>query len=98
MQTGVGLKHAASRHEIALCVLFCLSALIPKLDVAGSTPVSRSKFSLTWEESKIKRYSVYSVFLLKSAERPVSRLSTSDFGILNWALPQFWCNLMARCW
>ena len=49
---------------------------LPKLDVAGSTPVSRSIFSITWEESKIKRYSVYSVFFLNSAERPVSRLST----------------------
>ena len=48
---------------------------LPKLDVAGSTPVSRSIFSITWEESKIKLYSDYSVFLLKSAERPVSRLS-----------------------
>ena len=49
---------------------------LPKLDVAGSNPVSRSIFSITWEESKIKRYSVYSVFFLKSVERPVSRLST----------------------
>ena len=49
---------------------------LPKLDVAGSNPVSRSIFSITWEEWRIKRYSVYSVFLLKSAERPVSRLFT----------------------
>ena len=49
---------------------------LPKLDVVGSSPISRSIFSTTWEESKIKRYSVYSVFFLKSAERPVSRLST----------------------
>jgi hypothetical protein len=44
---------------------------LPKLDVAGSTPVSRSNFSITWEESKIKRYSVYSVFSLNLAEPPV---------------------------
>jgi hypothetical protein len=45
---------------------------LPKLDVAGSTPVSRSIFSVSWEESRIK---LYSVFFLKSVERPVSRLS-----------------------
>ena len=44
---------------------------LPKLDVAGSNPVSRSIFSITWEESRIKRYSVYSVFFLKLAERHV---------------------------
>ena len=49
---------------------------LPKLDVAGSNPVSRSISSTTWKESKIKRYSVYSVFFLKSVERPISRLST----------------------
>ena len=49
---------------------------LPKLDVAGSNPVSRSIFSITWEESEIKRYSVYSVFFLNSAERPISRPST----------------------
>ena len=48
---------------------------LPKLDVAGSNPVSRSIFSITWEESRIKRYSVYSVFFLKSVERPISLLS-----------------------
>jgi hypothetical protein len=42
--------------------LFSIDAEIPKLDVAGSNPVSRSIFSITWEESRIKRYSVYSVF------------------------------------
>ena len=47
---------------------------LPKLDVAGSNPVSRSIFSITWKESSIKRYSVYSVFFLNSAERPFSRL------------------------
>ena len=46
---------------------------LPKLDVAGSNPVSRSISSTTWKESKIKRYSV---FFLKSVERPISRLST----------------------
>ena len=49
---------------------------LPKLDVAGSNPVSRSIFSITWEDSRIKRYSVYSVFFLKLVERPISRLST----------------------
>ena len=49
---------------------------LPKLDVACSNPVSRSISSTTWKESKIKRYSVYSVFFLKSVERPISRLST----------------------
>ena len=49
---------------------------LPKLDVASSNLVSRSIFSITWKESKIKLYSVYSVFFLQMAERPVSRLST----------------------
>ena len=59
-----------------LCLIFTILVRIPKLDVAGSNPVSRSIFSTTWKESKIKRYSVYSVFFLKIDERPVSRLST----------------------
>jgi hypothetical protein len=33
-------------------------------------------FSTTWKELRIKRYSVYSVFFLKLAERPFLRLST----------------------
>jgi hypothetical protein len=37
-------------------------AQFPKLDVAGSIPVSRSIESITWEEPKNTRYSVYSVF------------------------------------
>jgi hypothetical protein len=49
---------------------------LPKLDVAGSSPVSRSIFSITWEESKIKRYSVYSVFSPSLSERSISRPST----------------------
>jgi hypothetical protein len=49
---------------------------LPKLDVAGSNPVSRSIFSTTWKESKIKRYSVYSVFFLSLSERSISRPST----------------------
>ena len=32
---------------------------LPKLDVAGSNPVSRSIFSITWEESKNTLYSVF---------------------------------------
>jgi hypothetical protein len=34
---------------------------LPKLDVAGSTPVSRSKKSATYKNSPFNRYSVYSV-------------------------------------
>jgi hypothetical protein len=49
---------------------------LPKLDVAGSNPVSRSIFSITWKESKIKRYSVHSVFFLSLSERSISRPST----------------------
>ena len=71
---GVHLKRAPGGPEMVLCVLFSVSALIPKLDVAGSNPVSRSIFSITWKESSIKRYSVYSVFFLNSGERPLSRL------------------------
>jgi hypothetical protein len=40
---------------------------LPKLDVAGSNPVSRSIFSMTWKESKNKLYSVYSVFFPEAA-------------------------------
>ena len=56
--------------------LFSNAFQLPKLDVASSNLVSRSIFSITWKESKIKLYSVYSVFFLQMAERPVSRLST----------------------
>ena len=42
--------------------LFSIDAEIPKLDVAGSSPVSRSIFSITWKLPKFTRYSVYSVF------------------------------------
>jgi hypothetical protein len=49
---------------------------LPKLDVTGSSPVSRSIKSITWKEPSFKCYSVYSVFFLKLAERPFSRLST----------------------
>ena len=41
--------------------LFPIYRRLPKLDVAGSTPVSRSIFSTTWETTLIRRYSVYSV-------------------------------------
>ena len=34
---------------------------LPKLDVAGSTPVSRSNFSITWEPQSFSPYSVYSL-------------------------------------
>ena len=39
------LKGVSGGRETALCVLFSVSALIPRLDVAGSTPVSRSKIN-----------------------------------------------------
>ncbi len=45
---------------------------LPKLDVAGSNPVSRSIFSITWKHPPIPRYSVYSVkptLLLQSGFR-----------------------------
>src|SRR5438270_14064500 len=42
--------------------LFAISAQVPKLDVAGSIPVSRSIESITWEKPKNTRYSIYSVF------------------------------------
>ncbi len=32
------LERTQDGREIVLCVLFCLSALIPKLEIAGSTP------------------------------------------------------------
>jgi hypothetical protein len=53
--------HWVNRHEHR-CPLFTIDDRIPKLDVAGSIPVSRSMFSMTWEEPKNTRYSVYSVF------------------------------------
>ena len=37
---------------------FTTEAKLPKLDVAGSIPVSRSMFSITWEEPKNTRYAV----------------------------------------
>lgn len=46
-----------------ICSLFSNAVQLPKLDVTGSSPVSRSMFSMTWEDPKITRYSVYSVFL-----------------------------------
>ncbi len=42
-----------------ISVLDTTVGLFPKLDVAGSNPVSRSMFSITWEEPKINRYSVF---------------------------------------
>ena len=45
---------------------------LPKLDVAGSSPVSRSMFSITWEDPKFKRYSVYSVFFPRPGRRCIS--------------------------
>ncbi len=50
--------HWVNRHE-RRCPLFTIDDRIPKLDVAGSIPVSRSMFSITWEESENKRYSVF---------------------------------------
>jgi len=41
--------------------LLTIFAHFPKLDVAGSNPVSGSMFSGTWEISSIPRYSVYSI-------------------------------------
>ena len=34
---------------------------LPKLDVAGSNPVSRSMFSITWEDTEFQVYSDYCV-------------------------------------
>ena len=42
------------------CRLFTNDSRIPKLDVAGSIPVSRSMFSITWEFLSFTRYSDYS--------------------------------------
>ena len=48
---------------------------LPKLDVAGSSPVSRSIFSITWKLPKFTRYSVYSVLTRKQAhEQPHENL------------------------
>ena len=41
--------------------LFPIYRRLPKLDVAGSTPVSRSNFSITWEPQSFSPYSVYSL-------------------------------------
>jgi hypothetical protein len=54
--------------------LFSNVMQLPKLNVASSILVSRSIFSITWEDLKNKRYSVYSVFFPKPAERSLSRL------------------------
>jgi hypothetical protein len=35
--------------------LFTTTLHVPKLDVAGSTPVSRSNFSTTWEISSFEK-------------------------------------------
>ena len=43
-----------------ICSLLTNASWIPKLDVAGSIPVSRSMFSITWEELS-KVYSDYAV-------------------------------------
>ena len=40
---------------------------LPKLDVAGSNPVSRSIESITWEDPKITRYSVFFPTLIQIA-------------------------------
>jgi hypothetical protein len=40
-----------NRHE-RICSLLTNVSWIPKLDVAGSVPVSRSMFSITWEDRK----------------------------------------------
>jgi hypothetical protein len=53
---------ARTRLTKTLCALLSIYSRLPKLDVAGSIPVSRSMFSITWEEPKNTRYSVYSVF------------------------------------
>ena len=45
------------RHE-RICPLFTNDTRFPKLDVAGSIPVSRSMFSMTWEEPKNTPYAV----------------------------------------
>jgi hypothetical protein len=42
---------ARKRSTKTPCSLFAIDSPIPKLDVAGSNPVSRSNFSTTWDLS-----------------------------------------------
>jgi hypothetical protein len=49
--------HWVDLHE-RRCPLLTIEDRFPKLDVAGSIPVSRSMFSMTWEEPTNTCYAV----------------------------------------
>jgi hypothetical protein len=55
------------------CSLFAIDSPIPKLDVAGSNPVSRSIFSITWKDSFYPLHSICTAKLRRHAGLVLSR-------------------------
>ena len=69
-----------------LSLLDSLIRLVPKLDVAGSIPVSRSMFSITWEEFIILRFNA--ITALSSRSPRGARFAGLNLILISFRVPE----------